>query len=121
MAYGYAKRGQVLLVERMTKEYPAIAFVSCHPGRTKTAGVDAAYGSSSKILEPMRTTWEGSEGICWLMATPKEKVEGGAFYLDRTPQRKHIAGAFMTDGSFTKNTEQEVDEMMKNLEQTVGV
>jgi dehydrogenase/reductase SDR family protein 12 len=55
------------------------------------------------------------------MATPKEKVEGGAFYLDRTPQRKHIAGAFMTDGSFTKNTEQEVDEMMKNLEQTVGV
>lgn len=121
MAYAYAKRGQVLLAERMTKEYPEIAFVSCHPGWTKTAGVDAAYGSSSKILEPMRTTWEGSEGICWLMATPKEKVEGGAFYLDRTPQRKHIAGAFMTDGSFTKNTEQEVDEMMKNLEQTVGV
>lgn len=117
LAYSYAKRGQVLLAERWTKEYPEIAFVSTHPGWVRTAIVDAAYGDSAKLLEPMRTPWEGSEGICWLTATPKKNLEGGAFYLDRMPQRKHIAGAFMTDGSFTKNTDEEVDGMMNKLEQ----
>lgn len=121
MAYAFAKRGQVLLAERFTKEYPEISFVSSHPGWVRTAGVDAAYGSTAKILEPMRTTWEGSEGICWLTATPKKNLRSGEFYLDRMPQRKHIAGAFMTDGTFTKNTDDEIDVMMKNLEQTSGV
>ncbi|KAL7554536.1 hypothetical protein ACHAWF_018026 [Thalassiosira exigua] len=117
MAYSYAKRGQVLLAERFTQSYPEVTFVSSHPGWVTTAGVDAAYGSGQKLLEPMRTKWEGSEGICWLMATPKKNLEGGAFYLDRVPQRKHIAGAFMTDGTFTKNTDEEVDIMMNHLEQ----
>eukprot|EP00584_Thalassiosira_punctigera_P012638 CAMPEP_0172572912 /NCGR_PEP_ID=MMETSP1067-20121228/135922_1 /TAXON_ID=265564 ORGANISM="Thalassiosira punctigera, Strain Tpunct2005C2" /NCGR_SAMPLE_ID=MMETSP1067 /ASSEMBLY_ACC=CAM_ASM_000444 /LENGTH=350 /DNA_ID=CAMNT_0013365503 /DNA_START=56 /DNA_END=1108 /DNA_ORIENTATION=+ len=121
MAYTYAKRGQVLLAERLTKENPDVSFVSGHPGWTKTAAVDSAFGSSAKYLEPMRNTWEGAEGICWLMATPKRNLEGGEFYLDRMPQRKHIAGPFMTDGTYTKNTEEEVDVMMKNLEETTGV
>ena len=33
LAYTYAKRGQVLLAERFTKEYPEISFVSAHPGK----------------------------------------------------------------------------------------
>lgn len=154
MAYTYAKRGQVLLAERFTKDYPDITFVSAHPGKrterwnllkfvflsfrclsnsnfffcqksstgwVKTAGVDDAYGDNAKYLEPFRTLWEGSEGIAWLTATPRKNIESGAFYLDRTPQRKHIAGLFMTDGSFTKNSEAEVDIMMKKLEECVGV
>ncbi|KAL7526029.1 hypothetical protein ACHAXR_002448 [Thalassiosira sp. AJA248-18] len=121
LAYTYAKRGQVLLAEKFTKEYPEISFVSSHPGWVRTAAVDAAYGSAAKVLEPMRTPWEGSEGICWLTATPKKNLESGAFYLDREPRRKHIAGPFMTDGSFTKNTDDEVDAMMKNLAQSAGV
>ena len=121
IAYSYAKRGQVLLAERFTKEYPEVAFVSTHPGWVRTAAVDGAYGDNAKYLEPFRNLWEGSEGIAWLTATPKKNLESGAFYLDRSPQRKHIAGLFMTDGSFTKNSEKEVDVMMKKLEECVGV
>ena len=121
IAYSYAKRGQVLLAERFTKDYPEVAFVSTHPGWVRTAIVDGAYGDNAKYLEPFRNLWEGSEGIAWLTATPKKNLESGAFYLDRSPQRKHIAGLFMTDGSFTKNSEKEVDVMMKKLEECVGV
>jgi dehydrogenase/reductase SDR family protein 12 len=83
--------------------------------------VDGAYGDKAKYLEPFRTLWEGSEAIAWLTTTPRKNLESGAFYLDRSPQRKHIAGLFMTDGSFTKNSEEEVDAMMKKLEECVGV
>ena len=44
-AYSYAKRGQVLLAERLSTQHPEIKFLSSHPGWTKTEGVDAAYGS----------------------------------------------------------------------------
>lgn len=46
----------------------------------------------------------------------RNQLEGGAFYLDRSPQVKHIAGPFFTEGSFTKNTPEEVEVMMKNLQ-----
>jgi dehydrogenase/reductase SDR family protein 12 len=35
--------------------------------------------------------------------------------LDRTPQAKHIAGPFMTEGSRTKNTAEEVAELLEFL------
>merc|ERR1712195_340195 len=54
-------------------------------------------------------------GICWLAATPGESLESGGFYLDREPQVKHIAGPFITEGSRTKNTTDEVAELMKFL------
>jgi len=116
-AYSYAKRGQVLLAQRWARDKPDIAWVSSHPGWVDTPAVDLAYGSSKKYLEPMRSPWEGAEGICWLMATEKENLENGAFYLDRCKQRKHISGVFMTSGSYTRNSEEEVDEMMKNLKE----
>lgn len=121
LAYAYAKRGQILLAERLTKQYPDIAFLSSHPGWVRTVGVDDAFGSSAKYLEPLRTGWEGAEGICWLTTTPKNNMESGAFYLDRSTQVKHIAGPFFSEGSYTKNTENEVDTMMRKLEETVGV
>mmetsp|Transcript_12827 Transcript_12827/g.19446 ORF Transcript_12827/g.19446 Transcript_12827/m.19446 type:complete len:340 (-) Transcript_12827:136-1155(-) len=121
MAYAYAKRGQVLLAERYTREHPEVAWVSCHPGWTDTPAVDLAYGSAKKYLEPMRSIWEGAEGICWLMSTARSNLESGSFYLDRRPQRKHISGPFMTDGSFTKNSEAEVDAFMGNLQKVCGL
>lgn len=77
--------------------------------------MDKAYGENKKYLEPLRSLWEGAEGIIWLCIAPTEQIEGGAFYLDRTPQVKHLAGPFFTEGSFTKNTPEEVAEMMTNL------
>jgi len=121
MAYVYAKRGQVLLAERFTQTVPDVKFVSCHPGWTDTPAVDAAYGKQKKLLEPMRTPWQGTEGIAWLCACERTELEGGAFYLDRKPQTKHLAGVFFTEGSFTKNTPAQVDEMMLTLEAMGGI
>ena len=44
-----------------------------------------------------------------------DKLESGAFYLDRRPQVKHLAGPFFSEGSFTKNTVEEIEQMMKKL------
>jgi len=116
LVYAYAKRGQVLLAERWAAEHPTVKVVSAHPGWTLTDAVDAAYGDQKKYLEPMRTPWQGAEGICWLLVAPLNEIEPGAFYLDRKPQVKHMAGPFFSEGSYTKNTAAEVDSMMANLE-----
>lgn len=117
LAYAYCKRGQVLLAEQLAQQAGTrIKYVSCHPGWVDTPGVEAAYGKKKKYLEPMRTTWQGTEGIAWLCAAPTSEINGGEFYLDRNPQTKHLAGYFMSEGTFTKNTAEEVSDMMANLE-----
>lgn len=117
MAYSFAKRGQVLLAERWTQEYPNIKFVSTHPGWAASAGVSAAFTEDQiSYLEPLRTQWEGAEAICWLCVVQGSQIQGGEFYLDRVPCRKHLGGAFFTDGSQTKNTPGEVDDMMRRLQ-----
>lgn len=127
MAYAYMKRGQVLLAERWAEAHPAVKVVSAHPGWAGTEAVDKAYANpdsksllKKSYLEPLRTPWEGAEGICWLLACPPEQVETGAFYLDREPQVKHMAGPFFYEGSFTKNTAAEVDAMMTSLENAIN-
>jgi dehydrogenase/reductase SDR family member 12 len=114
-AYAYAKRGQVLLCERWAEEYPDLTIVSCHPGWVDTKGLISAYGKHTDYFQPLRTTWQGSEGIIWLLMTPRSTLVSGGFYLDRTPRTKHIAGPFFTEGSYTKNTREEVSEMMRRL------
>lgn len=115
MTYAYAKRGQLLLAEQFSKLHPMVKWVSCHPGWVDTVGVDEAFGSDKKYFSPLRSKWEGSEGIAWLMSTNGDNLKSGEFYLDRKPQTKHIAGPFMTEGSFTKNTENEIDHFMDML------
>eukprot|EP00928_Gymnodinium_smaydae_P051940 TRINITY_DN3563_c0_g8_i1.p1 TRINITY_DN3563_c0_g8~~TRINITY_DN3563_c0_g8_i1.p1 ORF type:complete len:388 (-),score=37.54 TRINITY_DN3563_c0_g8_i1:272-1435(-) len=126
LAYAYAKRAQVLLCERFaelekeSQSTNAVTFVSAHPGWTGTKAVREAYGESASWLEPMRTTWQGAEGICWLCVTPATELTPGAFYLDREPQVKHMAGPFFTEGSFTKNTREEVDDLLSRLAARTG-
>ena len=115
LAYAYAKRGQVLLCERWGDLHPKVKFVSTHPGWTLTPAVDAAYGDAKKYLEPMRSPWEGAEGIAWLCVAEQHLLQSGAFYLDRKVEVKHMAGPFFTQGSFTKNSTEEVDAMVENL------
>mmetsp|Transcript_227 Transcript_227/g.274 ORF Transcript_227/g.274 Transcript_227/m.274 type:complete len:551 (-) Transcript_227:227-1879(-) len=118
MAYAYQKRGQVLLCERWTSMHPEVKFMSTHPGWTATPAVKAAYSAEMiKYLEPMRDLWQGANGIVWLCVAPTEELQGGAFYLDRTVRTKHISGPFFSEGTYTKNSEEEVDEMMFKLEQ----
>jgi NAD(P)-dependent dehydrogenase (short-subunit alcohol dehydrogenase family) len=120
-AYAFAKRGQVLLAERWATEFPNIVTVTCHPGWSVTPAVEEAYGDAKKYLAPMRSPWQGAEGICWLLGTNRQNLTSGAFYLDRTIQTKHLAGPFFTEGSYTKNTPQEVDEFMQKLKQVAGI
>ena len=119
--YAYAKRGQVLLAEENTKRHPEVTWVSCHPGWASTPGVDETFGDQQKYLEPLRDGWQGAEGIAWLMSTDAKNLEGGAFYLDRQPQMKHISGLFMTEGTRTKNSQEEIDDMMENLKKAAGL
>jgi len=140
MAYSYAKRGQVLLAERMARDFPKdeVTFASVHPGWVRTAAVADAFGKKADYLEPMRDVWEGAEGIAWLAFSARDSLSSsekaaarddgndntivnGAFYLDRMIQKKHIAGLFMTEGSYTKNTEEEVDQLMEQLEKACDV
>ena len=74
-----------------------------------------AYGDNKRYLEPLRTPWEGAEGIIYLCVADASKLLQGGFYLDRVPRTKHMAGPFFTEGSFTKNSREEVDTMMENL------
>jgi dehydrogenase/reductase SDR family protein 12 len=119
MAYAYAKRGQVVLVEEWAKQYQEdaskITFVAAHPGWTDTPAVEEAYGDQKKYLEPMRTPWQGAEGIAWLTAVSNTALQSGALYLDRQPQTKHLSGPFFSEGSFTKNSKTEIEEFMKQL------
>lgn len=117
LAYAYAKRGQVLLCERLAEAEKSVKFVTCHPGWTDTPGVAATYGDQKKYLQPMRSMYQGSEGISWLCMAPAAELESGAFYLDRKPQRKHLSGVFFTDGTFTKNDESETDLLMAKLQE----
>lgn len=120
-AYSYAKRGQVILAEEFSKEEKDITFISAHPGWTATEGVDEAFGSNKSYLEPLRNPWSGSEGLAWLMGANKGELINGGFYLDRKPQAKHLSGLFMTEGSFTKNTKDEIDAFMYNLKRKCGL
>ena len=94
---------------------PDIVFASCHPGWADTPGVDGWLGSGKIALAPMRTLWQGTEGIAWLCACEAAQIESGAFYLDRSPAPKHMAGPFFTEGSYTKNSPEEVEEMLRRL------
>lgn len=111
LAYAYAKRGQVLLAEQWADKYRKIKIVSCHPGWVDTPGVEAAYGKwGSYLLSPLRSLWEGTEGIAYLCACPAENLKSGSFYLDGRVQKKHL-------NESSKNTLEQVEIMMNHLEE----
>jgi lipocalin/NAD(P)-dependent dehydrogenase (short-subunit alcohol dehydrogenase family) len=115
--YSQMKRGQVILAKRWSAQFPDVKIASVHPGWAKTNGTDEAFGADmSKYFEPWRSTWEGVEGMAWLLCCPFEEIQSGELYLDRLPQVQHMAGPFFTEGSYTKNTVEEVDFMMQKLE-----
>ncbi|GMI20830.1 hypothetical protein TeGR_g2727 [Tetraparma gracilis] len=117
LSYAYAKRGQVLLAEELTKAQPEggkRSFVSAHPGWVDTPAVDLAYGSGKRALQPMRDMWQGAEGIAWLLTAPAGEVESGGFYLDRGVQKKHL-------NKRTENTPEQVADMLTKLKEQTGI
>ena len=121
MAYAYAKRGQVVLVDEWSKKHSDLKFVTVHPGWTNTPAVEEAYGEQKKYLEPMREPWQGAEGVAWLVAAPASELQTGALYLDRKVQKKHLAGPFMSEGSYTKSKPEAIQAFLEKLRQTAGL
>jgi dehydrogenase/reductase SDR family protein 12 len=117
--YAYAKRGQILLAERMAVTQPDVTWVCVHPGWADTPAVTEAFGDDVKYLQPIRTPWQGAEGMAWLLGA--DNLENGAFYLDRKVQPKHLSGFGFREGKFTKNTPEQVDELLENLKTTAGL
>jgi len=120
MQYAYCKRAQVVIAEALAEQErsksDAVTYLTAHPGWTDTPGVAAAYGKHAKYLQPLRTPWQGAEGICWLCATADE-VEHGAFYLDRAPQPKHLSKQCCVPSGFTANEPDEVALVMRKLDE----
>mmetsp|Transcript_66398 Transcript_66398/g.151939 ORF Transcript_66398/g.151939 Transcript_66398/m.151939 type:complete len:332 (+) Transcript_66398:2221-3216(+) len=120
MQYVYCKRAQVVIAEALAEQERSrpnpITYITAHPGWTDTPGVAAAYGKQAKYLQPLRTLWQGAEGICWLCATA-EKVEPGAFYLDRAPQPKHLPKHCCVPAGFTVNSPEEVVSVLHQLQE----
>jgi dehydrogenase/reductase SDR family protein 12 len=120
-AYAYAKRGQVVLTERMSRDEPEVMWVTAHPGWADTNAVDEAFGENKKYIQPLRDPWEGAEGVAWLLGADRSKLEEGALYLDRKTQPKHLAGPFFTQGWSTKNKPEEIDDFMNRLKEAAGL
>ena len=114
-AYSRAKRGQVLLAEQLAKTESNITWLSAHPGWVDTVGVSDAFGDSKKYLEPMRNSWEGAEGLTWLMSAKRHLLKNGEFYLDREIQEKHLIQ------SLTKNNDSEIHEMISKLQEVCNL
>lgn len=87
--------------------------VSHQWAQKSTARSNASDGSYAACLPVLSSrsgciVTQGTEGIAWLCTCAAESIDSGAFYLDRSPQPKHIAGAFFSEGKFTKNSPEEV-------------
>ena len=121
MAYSYAKRGQVILAGELAKKNDGIQYMTAHPGWSDTQALDDAFGEDKKYFAPLRTNWEGAEGISWLFGASARKLQNGGFYLDRKPEAKHLAGPFMTEGSFTKSSETAVKNFMEKMNEACGL
>ena len=50
--------------------------------------IDIVFSSS----QPMRSLWQGAEGITWLCLVDSKDLKSGEFYLDRSTQPKHMSG-----------------------------
>ncbi|CAE6953721.1 DHRS12 [Symbiodinium natans] len=104
LAFSYVKRGQVLLCEHWATEFSEVKVVSCHAGWVEDKLATDIYGERSVLMEPMRDAWSGAEGIAWLCTTASRNLVSGAFYLDKAPQSKHLAGPFFSEGTATQNS-----------------
>jgi lipocalin len=90
-----------------------VEVVSCHTGWTSASSHHQQLVDEGNI----RTPWQAAEGVIWLLAVAdSQEIETGGFYLDRALCCKHLAGPFFTEGSYTTNSKDEVDEMILSLE-----
>lgn len=117
VAYAYAKRAQLLLCEKWSQMHSSVKFVACHLGWMDIPHTEYFFPDIKKNHgNNLRTVYEGAQGLIWLSVTKINKLQSGEFYLDRSVRVKHIAGPFFSEGSYTKNSKQEIEDLFLNLE-----
>jgi dehydrogenase/reductase SDR family protein 12 len=115
--YARDKRRQIALAEYFDKRWrdggDNVTAVSMHPGWADTEGVRTSIPSFHKTFrDKLRTVEQGADTVVFLSVVPK--LEGGAFYLDRRVQKKHLPL------SFTGYSKEQVARLVEKLDALVG-
>ncbi len=85
--YAQAKRAQVDLAREAAARHEAPVQVAMHPGWADTPGVEIGLPAFRRVMGPLlRDPGAGADTAVWLVASPLESLEPGAFYLDRRPR-----------------------------------
>jgi NAD(P)-dependent dehydrogenase (short-subunit alcohol dehydrogenase family) len=86
VAYGRAKRAQVVLTEEWQRRYGArgIDFYSVHPGWSDTPGLAKGLPAFARVMRPLlRTPSDGADTAVWLASRPVGTEQGGGLWFDR--------------------------------------
>jgi len=117
--YAADKRRQIAFAEYFDERWKAqgenVLAVSMHPGWADTEGVRTSIpGFHKAFKDKLRTVEQGADTVVYLAVAPQEDVVGGAFYLDRRVQKKHLALGV------TKYSKQAVDRLAERLDGMVA-
>ena len=94
--YANVKRGQVTLVEEISKlaEWKDFKITTMHPGWVSSNGLQDSLPVFFDIMKKrLRDLKEGADTILWLLLT-KEKIESGRFYFDRKISSPYLTSNF---------------------------
>lgn len=92
-AYGFHKRGQMVLNQHWRDKYGArgFTFYVMHPGWADTDGVKRSLPRFRKILKPLlRDAASGADTALWLAATRPSQEEKELLWFDRKPRPAHV-------------------------------
>lgn len=93
--YARDKRRQIALAEYFDEHWHEagdnVTAVSMHPGWADTEGVRTSIpGFWKTFKDKLRSPSEGADTVVFLSIVPQDELVGGAFYLDRHVQKKHL-------------------------------
>jgi len=93
--YARDKRRQIAMAEYFDEMWrnrgDSVTAVSMHPGWADTEGVRTSIpGFHKAFKDKLRTVEQGADTVVFLCLVPQDELVGGAFYLDRKVQRKHL-------------------------------
>ena len=94
--YANVKRGQITLVEEISKQdrWKNFHIITMHPGWVATNGQkDSLPLFFSMMKNRLRDLEEGADTILWLLLT-EENLKSGGFYFDRKIASPYLSSNF---------------------------
>jgi len=94
--YANVKRGQITLVEEISKQdrWKNFQIINMHPGWVATSGLkDSLPMFFSMMKNRLRDLEEGADTILWLLLT-EENLKSGGFYFDRKIASPYLSSSF---------------------------